>query len=191
MNQENIQQKLLAYDYVEKWRKILFATEPINQKTVTVLIKKSYQILNLAEPEIIFCQSPVEAHKYLTEIQPSITDYHYLKGDLSSLLDIKLMQQLQFENVISSELKLMLFFEAETFLNVADNIYELLEDCLESQHLWKMIDSELMSSSLYHDDFYTEGLNCDCNQEVWNILKPLAEECPYILSFTNFCIVID
>ena len=85
----------------------------------------------------------------------------------------------------------MLFFESDIFTNVASNIYEVLEDSLDSQNLWKMIDSELMSSSLYEYDFYIEGLNCECNQEIWNILKPLAEECPYILSFTNFCVVID
>ena len=191
MNQEHIQQKLLAYDYVEKWRKILFTSKPINQKTVAELVKKSYQILNLAEPQILFCQSPLEAHKYLAEIQPSISDYHRLKADLSSLLDNKSIQQFRSGDVISYEIEMMLFFESETFSNVADNIYELLEDCLESQHLWKLIDSELMSSSLYEYDFYIEGLNCDCNQEVWNILKHIAEECPYILSFTDFCVVID
>ncbi|AFY56651.1 hypothetical protein Riv7116_4220 [Rivularia sp. PCC 7116] len=191
MNQEQIKKKLLAYAYVEKWRKILFNTEPINQKRVEELIKKSYQILDLAEPQIIFCQSPLEAHKYLSEIQPSISDYIHLKGDLSSLLGIKLLLKIRCYHAIYPKISTMLFFEAETFLNVTTRIYEVLEDCLESQHLWKMIDSELMASSLYDNDFYIEGLNCGCNQEVWNILKPLAEECPYILSFKDFCIVIN
>jgi len=191
MNENYIQQKLLAYNYVEKWRKILFNTEPINQKKVAELIKKSYQIINLAEPQIFFCQSPLEAKIYLDKIQPSITEYHHLKGDLSSLLDNKSIQQLRSGDVISHEIGMMLFFESEIFLNVASNIYDVLEDCLESQHLWKMIYSELMASSLYEYDFYINGLNCDCNQEIWNILKSLAEECPYILSFTDFCVVID
>lgn len=191
MNENYIQQKLLAYDYVEKWRKILFNTEPINKKRVAELIKKCYQIINLAEPQIFFCQSPLEAKTYLDEIKPSIVDYHHLKGNLSSLLDNKSIQQLRSGDVISHEIGMMLFFESEIFSNVASNIYDVLDDCLESQHLWKMIDSELMASSLYEYDFYINGLNCDYNQEVWNILKPLAEECPYILSFTDFCIVID
>lgn len=190
MNENYIQQKLLAYDYVEKWRKTLFNTEPINKKRVAELIKKSYQIINLPEPQIFFCQSPLEAKTYLDEIKPSIVDYHHLKGDLSSLLGKKAIKELR-EDATFDDLDNMLFFEAETFLNVAARIYEVLEDSLDSQHLWKMIDSELMASSLYEYDFYINGLNCDYNQEVWNILKPLAEECPYILSFTDFCIVID
>lgn len=190
MNENYIQQKFLAYDYVEKWRKILFKTEPINQKKVAELITKSYQIINLTEPQIFFCQSPLEAKKYLDEIQPSITEYHHLKGDLSSLLENKPIRKLR-DDALFNDLDNMLFFEAETFLNVAARIYEVLEDSLDSHHLWKMIDSELMSSSLYEYDFYMNGLNCDYNQEVWDILKPLAEEFPYILSFTDFCVVID
>ncbi|MBV6621596.1 MAG: hypothetical protein KI793_01355 [Rivularia sp. (in: Bacteria)] len=191
MNQKQIQKKLLAYAYIEKWRKILFKTEPINQKNVAELIEKSYRILDLAEPKIIFCQSPLEAHKHLSEIQPSISDYIRLKGDLISRLDFKLLLKIRCYHAIYPQISTMLFFEAETFLNVAARIYEVLEDCLESQHLWKMIDSELMASSLYDNDLYIEGLKCYCNYEIWNILKPLAEQCPYILSFTDFCIVIN
>lgn len=190
MNQEYIKLKFLAFDYVEKWRKILFKTEPINQDKVAELIKKSYEMLNLSEPQIFFLESPLEAHKYLSAIQPSITEYIHLKGDLWSLVENKPMRKLRDDKTFD-DLNNMFFFEAETFCYVTAGIYEFLEDCLDSSNLWKMIDSELMSSSLYEHDFYIEELKYDCNWEVWNILKPLAEECPYILSFTDFCVVIE
>lgn len=183
--------QVLVYQYIEKWRRFLFSTDPINRSKVKELVEKSYQILNLGEPEIIFCDSPLQAKKYIDQRQPSINDYinyHTLKCELFSLLDKESISSFRSSNILSYEIKDIFLYEEDILSIAASNFYEILYDYFP---FWKSIASELMASNCCEYDFYITELNVKCNQEIWNTVKSLCKECPYILSFTDVCFVIE
>ncbi|EAZ91955.1 DUF6745 domain-containing protein [Crocosphaera chwakensis] len=147
--------------------------------------------MNLGEPEIVFCDSPLQAKNYIDQRQPSINDYsnyHSLKCELLSLLDKESISRFRSSNVLSPEIRDIFLYEEDILSIAASNFYEILYDYF---CFWKSINCELMASNCCEYDFYITELNVKCNQEIWNTVKYLCEECPYMLSFTDVCFVIE
>ena len=60
------QKKSIAI-YREKWRDIIFSTEPLNRDKTTEVIKNLYKLLDRPEPKIIFFDSPYALAKDLNK----------------------------------------------------------------------------------------------------------------------------
>ncbi len=61
------EKQTLTTIYREKWREIIFSTEPIDRKKAAETVKTIYKILGEAEPEIIFHSSPSEKYQILAK----------------------------------------------------------------------------------------------------------------------------
>lgn len=194
MTNNDIKQKVSKdrlYFYINKWRKIIHSTSPINREKVIKAIEKACDILKYPLPKIVFTKSPREALSYLSDKQCSVSNYKPLKYDLSSLLTEKLFKNHQ-NQLYLGNIKLSSFLFNESYSSeylyyvIYQNIYEYVDCWLDD-----LIDSEIIMSNPCEYEFYIEELNYDCDQNIWNTYKYLAEESPYILCFSHICLVIE
>nr|WP_199294945.1 MULTISPECIES: hypothetical protein [unclassified Trichocoleus] len=59
------EQEALIPVYWEKWKRIIFSTEPINCQKATAVVKAAYNAIDLEEPKILFFDSPYLAWKHI------------------------------------------------------------------------------------------------------------------------------
>jgi 5-bromo-4-chloroindolyl phosphate hydrolysis protein len=68
--------------YFEKWNKILFSTQSINQARAENAVKDAYHFCGIEVPKIYFFQSPLASKSLLENISFSADDYLQFKNNL-------------------------------------------------------------------------------------------------------------
>lgn len=195
-NPKKIFQSELFQTYIEKWRKILYSTSPIDFTIARELIKQAYNLLNFKEPEILLFSSPLQARTWFVNNIDliSLSDYVPLKYNLIKLIENYYFQYFR-TNFYAQFTKLDdLFYQeqdlfAEICYVIEEPIYEILD---KYGNYWtKVTETELLSTNLVDVDYLLNRFNLSCDRVIWNALISLAEKCPYTFALTNTCIVIQ
>jgi hypothetical protein len=153
----------------EKWRGIIFPTEPNDRHKATLAIKSAYELIGLPEPEIIFFDSPYEALKtVLAQLLEQLDSQwvnqleKHLVRQLNHELESELMRQLisqlvvalkkQLEKQFGLPLESKLDSELKNLLNSQQISQEIsqIKKQLENQHLLHLVRQQesLLNSQL-------------------------------------------
>ncbi|MEM7594185.1 MAG: hypothetical protein AAF383_22180 [Cyanobacteria bacterium P01_A01_bin.83] len=193
------EQELLIPDFIEKWQKIAFSTNPTDKSEISQVIKKIYRKINLPEPIIYFCDRPTNTQDVLEKIG----------------LD-------SFGSQIHSQINELLFIQIENYIRtqITEELWEQLDDDLWIRNFdSKPFDSlgfidEDISDRLYGWDsiaFYEGrmfarliryGLTFDYSfllidelsdrvLEIWNFFQIVVNNCSQIFFYENICIVYE
>lgn len=184
------EQEALIPVYLEKWKQIGLSTERINPEQAADTIKKAYAFLSFPEPEIIFCNSPDEAKKFLFSssynLRKCIAHEFHAKilwnavEDLIDQRDYRLSLYLgDMQGQLEEELSRLMWFQLMQ--------YTELERYLSES--WLRIEEWAAYGSAF--DFVVSVLEYFHTEETWNIFKSLVKDCGLIFPFQEVAIICD
>lgn len=207
------EQEALIPVYWEKWKRIIFSTEPINCQKATAVVKAAYAWIGEKPPEIIFFDSPKTAlidtliklrkelgNEWNNLDNRDVWDVLYIPEDPArQLVDIlrgKLETQLtrQLESQLNRNLESNLFWQlwnrplSQREIQLESQLELELELEFEEDHYIRH-DNLSRDNGVY--DFCFSVLNCDCDQKTWYLFQSLAKECGWIFPFEKICLVCD
>jgi hypothetical protein len=200
----NNQQRMPEYHnlidrYIDKWDKILFSTQPLDRDKATQSVIDAYHAIELASPEIFFVSSPsleqnsfflsvsYDDNPFPIRIKNLIYDKVIATLEQTPIKDIDLDPRLTLENI-------ELYSRGEIFENLCSILYsEHIYDihCDRNMNFHKTIEYELSGTNVWPFDFYINHISDRPDTEIWNILKSLCEECPYLITYEKVCIIIE
>jgi hypothetical protein len=189
--------------YFEKWNEILFSTQSINQSRAENAVKDAYHFCDVQVPKIYFFQSPLASKSLLENILFSADDYLQFKNNLE--FELLLCSPATSETSHpkrNTEHWTPSFDRAGIFESLCNLIYQdALYSTLEHKNNSFFIDileSEFLKTDFWLYDFRMNCIKDKCNNKIWshdlrawNIFKSLCEECPFVLSFNDICIIIN
>jgi hypothetical protein len=193
--------KKIVDRYIDKWDKILFSTQPVDRDKATKAVIDAYGEIGLPPPEIFFLSSP--------SLEQNL-NFVSVSGDkqrdpirLKSILIDKLLKFLNTQAIDETNLDHRLMLEnAWISANARGEIFGKACNTLYEQHVYnvnfryninihKILEYELSGTNSWFYDFYINQVYKDPNLEIWNILRYLCEECPYLLTYEDACLIID
>ena len=189
-----LEQEKLGLRYKEKWDAMLFSTKPINRKKSLQAIYQARDVLNLSRPEVIFCQSPLEALNFIAENELYTSYFSHWVFEIRTKLGYSVNKK-TYPRVYRWSRPSKIFTDQE--LNYEDFCDIVFSPLLESD----FVRSHYFSNDIFRDqinsiymgerDLLIEEFGLVCDQEIWQVLKSLAQECPYTFAFQDICIVIE
>ena len=122
-------QRQLIPAYRQKWRNIALSTDPIDRKRAREAIVLAYELLDLPQPDIVFCESPYSAYKILQR-QPKQEVNRYFQQQRNIQQQEKLIKV--FDNPITQPLYSLL----QTQLKIAafHNLFSDRDLCLRLRY---------------------------------------------------------
>jgi hypothetical protein len=193
--------------YREKWRQIGLSTKPIDRPQATAAINTAYNIIDFPEPEIIFCDSPLQAlqaiHKIGSDelwLETANAIRNKIHNELYDSLRCQLPREL--EKQIYSQLYNPLYDRLMNQLHVhlKDELYTQLKRKLGELFLvflmkitWNnnFIVSELSACHGSWVDFCIFVLKLESDRSLYSAFKSLVENCGWIYPFGEKCFVCD
>lgn len=179
--------------YFKEWYKRFFSTKPTDLSKSTSAIETAYLFYNYPIPKIYFAQSPLAARKILKETLFSKDDYVSLKGDLRYRLihsgdemDEKSYSKSEIINCLRNQERIILLCE----LILKHAVY-FIKDIYNDPFYFDIFRWDFSIADLWLYDFHMSIPQDKSNVKIWNILRELCEQCPFILPFEDFCIIID
>ena len=189
-----LEQEKLGLRYKEKWDAMLFSTKPINREKSLQAIYQARDVLNLSRPEVIFCQSPLEALNFIAENELYTSYFSHWVFEIRTKLGYSVNKK-TYPRVYRWSRPSKIFTDQE--LNYEDFCDIVFSPLLESD----FVRSHYFSNDIFRDqinsiymgerDLLIEEFGLVCDQEIWQVLKSLAQECPYTFAFQDICIVIE
>ena len=189
------QQEALFLNYLEKWRKVAFLTEPINREKAEAAIKTAYTLIDEPQPQIFFFDSPYAAvvalDKLCDEIGCSELDYN-------DMID-RLWEKLRYYLIAPPDDKC----DRQIWLQTDDTheiIIEDLQECDEQPNEYLIIPDEFEPGNIQPDticrymawlDFCVSELNYNCNSQIWQTFQEIVNNCGWIASYQQLCVVCD
>jgi hypothetical protein len=178
---------------IEKWDNIAFSTIPINRRKAKEVILAAYKIAGCRfTPDIHFLTSvSAEQCSFLESMLPSAREYFVLKRHLMDELSIDLDNKQIVKDRFSG-----LFSLGNPYISVRSEKFTRLCDLLYDQNIYnsvfyKVLNDELSLTNLWVHDLYISNISNNCNLDIWNALKSLCEECQFLLTFDQICVVIE
>ncbi|MDZ8188595.1 MAG: hypothetical protein RMX96_27540 [Nostoc sp. ChiSLP02] len=183
------ERKALVPHYQEKWRNIALSTERIDEEKAENAIKEAYALINLSEPEVIFCDSPLEAKEII------LASYKLGRG-ISNQFNIKLLEQLKEELINRSGYELSIFLEVweeklEEELSSKIWFYIMLHSEIE-KHIyepWLRIEQWISYGSCF--DFCISILDLAHSNKIWQVFQALVSYCGLIIPFEQIAIICN
>lgn len=191
--------KKIVDRYIEKWDKILFSTQPVDRAKATKAVIDAYKAIDLPPPEIFFLSSPsLEQNSFfhsishddnLWPIRVKCLIYDKLRAILNKIpvKNIDLDPRITLDN-------LELFTRGEIFEELCCILYEQHISnihCDRNVNFHKVLEYELSGTNVWPFDFYINYVSSEPNIEIWEILRSLCEECPYLITYEKVCLVIE
>lgn len=194
--------------YREKWQHIGLSVKPIDRPQVAAAINTAYNLIGFPEPEIIFCDSPLDA---LLKIQP-LSSCGELWMETASAIRNKIHNEVydslrdqltrELENYIYSQLYNPLYDRLvnQLHLHVKEEAYDLLEDKLREKfmifflkmtHNNNFIVSELSACHGSWVDFCISVLNLECDRSLYELFESLTTNCGWIYPYADNCFACD
>ena len=172
---------------IEDFINIFFSSKSIDKNLAKKAIETAYLFFKEPIPEIFFFSSPLEARKFLNDTFFSKQDYLSLKDNLQ----YRLVHNLESERKNSqSNLKYLEYSIEEKIKFVCELLLEHI--ILAGDSLWiELLTIDFSTLDLWLHGFLKKNDNDNAIHNQWNILNKLYQECPFILTFNKFCIVID
>ncbi len=218
--QLNIIPKQLISVYQKKWKNIALAKNLLDRNCCDRTINLIYHSIGLPTPQILFFDSPYAALKTLA-IQPNERMGRRIRSQIETqaiaLLQSSLEQQLN-EELISQIKSQWEFENIEQLENLAwVELQERLKTEIDEKQwqilnnqLWTVNNSKINNSTepkiecilngFYGNmwtslaclaDYCINTLNCQCDINLWEILKNLVTTCGWIFPFEKVCFVCD
>ena len=187
-------QEELGLRYKEKWDALLLSTQPINREKSLQAIYQARKVLNQKIPKVIFCQSPLEALNFIAENELHLEEFIHWVFHLCAKLGHSVNRKTFTRAYSGSRLSRIFADQSFNYEDFCDIVFSPL---FESE----FVSSKYFSNDIFRDqlnviylgryDFLIEEFGLDCDREIWQALKSLAQECPYSLAFQDTCLVID
>lgn len=199
------EQEALMPVYREKWKSVIFSTEPIDRQKAVAAVKFAYVLINKEEPYIIFFDSPFAALKKLcseyklrsTKLLLQLTDelWTQVRSQLDFYLwDFILSELRGIDNDVDVRKAVFDFEEVGNVLQ--DALWNTIEEYKVTWEDQSVITDDYYlpflwagDASIY--DFCISVLNCKVNQAKWTAFQSLVKNCGWILPFENICLVCD
>lgn len=186
--------------YLDKWDKILYSTQPVDRSKAEKAIVNAYHYLGLSAPEIYFLTSP--SPEQCSNLKKTFPDnvHHFveLKRDLRAKLVEELKDKPHIENA-----DLYLLYDNYRVFNISQRgeIFNTLCGVLYGEtiynynlpnaNFYKLISFEAYRTNAWFYDLCVERITRTIDLEIWNIIKILNIECPYLITYDGFCIIIE
>jgi hypothetical protein len=189
--------------YLDKWDKILYSTQPVDRAKAEAAVLNAYHHIGMPTPEIYFLTSPSRTQmSTLSSMTPEEGGYFL---DLKDTLQVKLLNVFKniklniFTNLLLAGNDFLLFDPSNKGIK-----FEKLCAILYEEYIWevgdyynanfyKIIDSEVNATNAWFYDLYVEHVisNLELDLKDWHILRNLNQECPYLVTFSDACIIIE
>ncbi|MCU0544694.1 MAG: hypothetical protein MUE44_21425 [Oscillatoriaceae cyanobacterium Prado104] len=194
--------------YRDKWWQIGLSVKPIDRAPAAAAINTAYNIIGFPEPEIVFCDSPLQA---LQTIQPLtargelwLETANAIRNKIHNEVYDSLRAQLprELENQIYSLLYNPLYDRLinQLKLHVEDELYTQLKPQLGERYLvfWMKINcnhnfivSELSACHGSWVDFCISVLKLEVDRSLHSAFVALTENCGWIYPYVEKCFVCD
>ena len=207
INKLSAEQELLIPNFIDKWRKIAFSTDPTNKSAIEGAINKIYSITNLADPLIYYCDRPNNTQDVLEKI--SLDSFgSQIHGEINELLFTQIEDY--FRTQITEELweqreddLWIRHFDSKPFdslgfidEDISDRLYgwdtiAFYEGRMFARliHYGKIFDYCLVLTNGFSD--YASAYPTDRLLEIWNLFQVLVNNCSQIFFYENICIVYE
>lgn len=187
------EQEALIPVYLEKWRAIALATNPIDHQTVSQAVRSSYAAIGKAEPEVLIFDSPNLALNAINNQDLQL--WFHLGKDLNQSLASQLDEQISL--ALWGQLRIKL--EGQLKINLAGVLNQQLENILlqtisGTKDLAKLnccITPKLLVSVCSRLDFCISVLNCDYDEQKWLALQSLVKYGGWVFPFEKTCVVCN
>jgi hypothetical protein len=186
------QQKIsCANFYLQKWDEIIFSTQPVIYEAAVNAVIDAYNLVGISSPKVYFMSSTSFVQSLVLK-SINWDSNLLLKRKLENMVS-KSIGEHHLKNKFYLDLPLALknpgvSDREEKFKKICSTIYEEYIYDLDS---YKVLESEALSTNLWRYDFYINCVDNTCNLNIWNALKSLCEECPYLLTYENCCVIIE
>jgi hypothetical protein len=199
-NQRTQEEIDLTNFYLDKWDKILYSTQPVDKSKAEKAILDAYHHLGLSAPEIYFLTSPSpeQCANLKTTFPDNVHDFVELKRDLIAKLVGTLKGKPHVENadlylLYNDYRKFNIYSKGEMFENLCSVLYgeTIYEGDLPNANFYKLISFEAYKTNAWFYDLCVERITRTADLEIWNVIKTLNIECPYLITYDGFCIIIE
>lgn len=184
--------------YIEKWDKILFSTQPVDRSKATKAVIDAYKAIDLPPPEIFFLSSPsLEQNSFFHSVSYDENPYPICIKSLIHDKRIDVLNKTPVKNIeIDPRLalgNLKFYARGEIFEELCSILYEHVYDihCDRNMNFHKTLEYELSGTNVWPFDFYINHVSSEPNIEIWEILRSLCEECPYLITYEKVCLIIE
>jgi hypothetical protein len=58
-------------------------------------------------------------------------------------------------------------------------------------NFYKILEYEVSGTNVWPFDFYISNVISEPNIKIWDILKSLCEECPYLITYEKVCLIME
>ncbi len=199
-NQRTQEEIDLTNFYLDKWDKILYSTQPVDRAKAEKAILDAYHYVGLSSPKIYFLTSP--SPEQCSNLKSTFPDHVHsfveLKRDLIAELAKLLEEKPHIENVdlyllYNDASKFDISQKGEKFEKFCSILYgETIYQCdLPNANFYKLISFEAQNTNLWFYDLCIERTTKTVDLEIWNIIKSLSIECPYLITYDGACIIIE
>jgi hypothetical protein len=193
--------KKIVDRYIEKWDKILFSTQPIDQDKATKAVIDAYKEIDLPPPEIFFLSSP-SLEQNLNFVSLSGDKERYPIQVKSKLVDkifeilnaTKLMSEVDLHPGLLDNSRDFDYLRGEIFGEICNILYNQHAydiHCRYNMNFHKILEYDLYYTNAWFYDFYIDFVSKNPKLETWSIFRSLCEECPYLLTYEDACLIID
>jgi hypothetical protein len=187
--------------YIDKWDKIIFSTQPVDREKATKAVVDAYRAIDLPPPEIFFLSSP-SLEQNLNFVSLSDDKERYPIRVKSTLVDriCEILNSSKFLAEVDSCSELLDssrdsdYLRGEIFgeiCNILYNQHVYNVHCGYNMNFHKILEYELYYTNAWFYDFYINFVSKNLELETWSIFRSLCEECPYLLTYENACLIID
>ena len=185
--------------YIDKWDKILFSTEPVDRAKATKAVIDAYNSIDLPPPEIFFLSSPsLEQNSFFHSIShddnPSpIRVKCLMYAKIMAILETTPVKDINLNSILTLD-NLEFYTRGEIFEDLCGMLYEphiynIHWDRNANFH--KILEYELSGTNVWPFDFYINHISDRPDTDIWNILRSLCEECPYLITYEKVCLIIE
>lgn len=192
------EQEALISVYDEKWRQIMYSTEPIDREKAAEAVKEAYLAIDEKEPEIRFWGSPYEAASLIVDCDISMNQlYEEFGANLFEQFATQLYNP-TWKNIteqLSDELSCQLLPDAwSDFVDFFAG--ELEERLVQSNGFLGVEDYGYIDTIGWADlgeicDFCFSVLRCEYDRIKWQALQSLTTQCGWIFPYEKVCLVCD
>jgi hypothetical protein len=179
------------YGYIKQWRIILYSCKPIDPSRSIAAIEKAYSALELSRPSIVLQQGFNKAKDWIEKhcFQPlGCDDYHQLYMNLVDLTFDRSSSETLIQHTTS--ITLLLGKEIFIFHGIYQTAYQVLDNVIE-HWVSRLINIEIEHINNAYNQYRIEKYHVKHDRKAWNIIKYLTQECPFLISLSGTCLIVE
>ncbi|WP_427162594.1 DUF6745 domain-containing protein [Aliinostoc sp. HNIBRCY26] len=201
INKLTPEQKALIPSYLDKWRKIVLASELISQNTASEIVDVLYSFLGKNIPKILLLNNPLAAINQILLISSKETGLeNNFTDDTEEHIENQIRDFSRQTSVNLECLEYSLENELDSILGNNLNFLEMILRMNQSELVWQLwskgVDHKAISSfDLYYTaalfDFFISECDCYYNPKIYQLLEQVVRAGIIIFPFEEYCFVCD